>query len=59
MTAEKITELAKNLADQLEQDVKQCRTREELIRVSARANEAQLLLQGLNQVFDTSSLDEM
>lgn len=57
MTSEDITQLAKTLAERLEEDVKECRTREELIRVSARANEAQLLLQGLNQVFDTTELE--
>ena len=55
MTAEDVTQLATELAKRLEEDVQQCRTREELIRVSARANEAQLLLQGINQMFDTAS----
>ena len=55
MTVDRVTELAEQLARRLEEDVQQCRTREELIRVSARANEAQLLLQGLNQMFDVTS----
>lgn len=55
MTAEDVTQLAAELAKRLEEDIQQCRTREESIRVSARANEAQLLLQGLNQMFDTAS----
>ncbi len=55
MSKEQVSKLAQTLADRLKEDVDLCRTREETIRVSARANEAQLLLQGLNQMFDVTS----
>lgn len=52
-----IAGMAKKLADGLQEDIRACKTREEHIRVTARANEAALLLQGLNQVFDTTELN--
>lgn len=58
MNQSQVTDLARQLADRLQEDIEKCVTREDHIRVSARANEAMLLLQGLNQMFDTSGLDE-
>ena len=55
MSHEEVSRLAEQLAERLKEDVDLCRTREETIRVSARANEALLLLQGLNQMFDVTS----
>ena len=55
MSHEEVSRLAEQLAERLKEDVDLCRTREETIRVSARANEARLLLPGLNQMFDVTS----
>ena len=55
MTAEKIRQLAHELAERLKEDIHKATTREHHVRASARANEADLLLQGLNQMFDTST----
>jgi len=55
MSHEEVSRLAEQLAERLKEDVDLCRTREETIRVSARANEARLLLQGLNQMFDVTA----
>ena len=52
MTAEKIRQLAHELVERLKEDIHKAGNREEHIRVSARANEADLLLQGINSVFD-------
>jgi hypothetical protein len=57
MSPHDIAGMAKKLADGLQEDIKTCKTREDHIRVTARANEAALLLQGLNQMFDTTELD--
>jgi hypothetical protein len=57
MTAEQIQTLAQALAERLKEDIQKAGNREEHIRVSARANEADLLLQGLNQMFH-GTLDE-
>lgn len=57
MTAEQIKKLAEDLAQQLSEDIAKAGNRESHIRASARANEAFLLLQGLNQMFDTSTVD--
>jgi hypothetical protein len=53
-----VTGLAQKLADRLQEDIEKCVTREDHIRVTARANEALELLHGLNQMFDTSSLTD-
>lgn len=53
-----ITELAREHAERLKEDIQKCVTREDHIRVSARANEAMTLLHNLNQMFDVSALDE-
>jgi hypothetical protein len=42
-----IVELAELLSNRLEEDIKLCRTRDEHIRVTARANEARELLNRL------------
>lgn len=47
MTAEKIKELAQELVARLKEDIHKAVTREEHIRTSARANEADLLLEAL------------
>jgi hypothetical protein len=47
MTAEQLIEEAEQLAARLESDIIECRTRDEHIRVSARANEAANLLAGM------------
>lgn len=54
MTPSHVTELAQQLADRLEEDITKCVTREDHIRVTARANEARHLLHGLSQVFEES-----
>jgi hypothetical protein len=58
VTAEHIKNLALELAERLKEDILQAGNRESHIRASARANEADLLLQGLNQMFDTSAVDD-
>lgn len=40
MTLEQLQEMAARHAARLEEDIKDCRTRDEHIRVTARANEA-------------------
>ena len=42
-----VTEMTEQLIEQLKKDIEKCTTREEHIRTSARANEAQLILQRL------------
>ena len=58
MTAEHIKNLAIELVERLKEDILQAGNRESHIRASARANEADLLLNGLNQMFDTSAIDD-
>jgi hypothetical protein len=58
MTADHIKNLAHGLAERLKEDIQKAGNREDHIRISARANEADLLVQGLNQMFDTSSSDD-
>jgi hypothetical protein len=58
MTPSHVTGLAKNLADRLQEDIEKCVTREDHIRVTARANEALHLLHGLNQLIESSGLAE-
>lgn len=53
-----VTGLAQKLADRLQEDIEKCVTREDHIRVTARANEALELLHGLNQMFDASLLTD-
>lgn len=58
MTAEQIKQLANELVERLRDDISTATNREHHIRASARANEAHLLLEGLNQMFDTSSTED-
>lgn len=58
MTAEKIKQLAEELVERLKEDIHKAGNREEHVRVSARANEADLLLQGINSVFDGTIEEE-
>ena len=58
MTPSHLTDLARQLADRLQEDIEKCVTREDHIRVTARANEALHLLHGLNQMIDASGLAE-
>jgi hypothetical protein len=53
-----VTAMTEQLIEQLKKDIEKCTTREEHIRTSARANEAALILQELNQMFDVSSLED-
>jgi hypothetical protein len=55
MTEELKTQ-AELLLERLLEDVEKCSTREAHIRATARANEAQHLLLGINQMFDASSI---
>lgn len=47
MTFESAVEIARELAEQLSDDIQKCSTREEHIRVTARANTAAALYNGL------------
>ena len=47
MTLQQLIEIAGRHAARLEEDIKECRTRDEHIRVTARANEAFEILNGL------------
>jgi hypothetical protein len=51
VTAENLKSLAEELLDNLLEDVDKCSTREAHVRATARANEAQHLLLGINQMF--------
>jgi hypothetical protein len=51
VTAENLKSLAEELLENLLEDVEKCSTREAHIRATARANEAQHLLIGINQMF--------
>lgn len=52
MTSEQLLEAARDLASQLATDIPLCTTREEHIRVTARANAAAALYNGLLTVDD-------
>lgn len=52
MSIEELAGMAHRLVEELRQDVSKCKTREEHIRVTARANEADHLLHGLLQLTD-------
>jgi hypothetical protein len=47
MTADETLEAARSLAEQLSDDISKCSTREEHIRVTARANAAAAIYNGL------------
>lgn len=53
-----VTSMTEQLIERLKEDIEKCTTREDHIRTTARANEATLLLQELNQMFDTSALHD-
>ena len=59
MTAEKIKQLAYELAERLKEDIHKATTREHHVRASARANEADLLVQGIDQMFDARDPDDV
>jgi len=53
-----VTAMTEQLIERLKEDIEKCTTREDHIRTTARANEATLLLQELNQMFDAGSLED-
>lgn len=57
MNKPSVTMMTEQLIERLKEDIEKCTTREDHIRTTARANEATLLLQELNQMFDTSVLE--
>lgn len=57
MNKSNVTAMTEQLIERLKEDIEKCTTREDHIRTTARANEATLLLQELNQMFDTSVLE--
>ena len=58
MNRTNVTAMTEQLIERLKEDIEKCTTREDHIRTTARANEATLLLQELNQMFDTGSLED-
>lgn len=58
MNRTSVTAMTEQLIERLKEDIEKCTTREDHIRTTARANEATLLLQELNQMFDTGSLED-
>jgi hypothetical protein len=58
MSESQLTELARQLADRLKEDIEKCVTREDHIRVTARANEASHLLSGLETLFSNGGPEE-
>jgi hypothetical protein len=56
MTLEQLIQEAAQLASRLEKDIAECRTRDDHIRVSARANEAANLLAGMALLMGQSAL---
>ncbi len=58
MSRTNVTAMTEQLIERLKEDIEKCTTREDHIRTTARANEATLLLQELNQMFDTGSLED-
>lgn len=55
MSAQDVKTLAEDLAAVLTADVEKCITREEHVRVSARANAAVQLLMSINQILDETT----
>lgn len=58
MSSEELSAMAAQLLANLIEDVGKCSTREAHIRATARANEAQHLWIGINQMFDSSTSTE-
>lgn len=54
MTDEELISLAERLGERLREDIKLSRTRDEHIRVTARANEAAELMAGLRSRLSTA-----
>lgn len=52
MSPAHVTDMAQELASRLREDIELCKTREEHIRVTARANAAAHLLDGLLRFLD-------
>lgn len=58
MTALELAELAETLVERLQEDLQRCTTREDHIRVTARANEAVHILHGLHSMLENQSNNE-
>jgi hypothetical protein len=58
MTALELTELAEQLVERLQDDLQKCTTREDHIRVTARASEAVMILHGLHSMLEHQNKDE-
>jgi hypothetical protein len=58
MTALELSELAELLVERLQDDLQKCTTREDHIRVTARASEAVLILNGLHSMLEHQAHDE-
>lgn len=58
MTALELTELAEQLVERLQADLEKCTTREDHIRVTARASEAVMILHGLHSMLEHQTHDE-
>ncbi len=58
MTADHIKEIAHELVQRLKEDISKAVTREEHIRTSARANEADLLLEKLSDFFSPATTEQ-
>jgi hypothetical protein len=58
MTVLELSELAEELVKRLRDDLEKCTTREDHIRVTARASEAVLILHGLNAMINSQTQDE-
>ena len=59
MSPSHLTELARQLADRLKEDINRCVTREDHVRVTARANEAHHLLTGLVTMFEDQAQTDL
>jgi hypothetical protein len=58
MTALELTELTEQLIERLQADLERCTTREDHIRVTARASEAVAILNGLHLMVAHQTHDE-
>jgi hypothetical protein len=58
MTALELTELTEQLIERLQADLERCTTREDHIRVTARASEAVAILNGLHLMVEHQTHDE-
>ena len=55
MTAQEIIDLVSTHSERLREDLLKCTTREDHIRITARANEADNILNGLRSIFNYDS----